>query len=650
MVAENPFIVYSPEDLTVEEFGKLFVLDRNWINALESHKGVFIFGSRGSGKSMLLNYLEINHQLYYFEQNLENFFTNENPKKYIGIMVHLTRNNLDTNDYELLKKTYNGLRIEDLVDKLCLHEIILVIIYRILKTFIDSVPLLNFISSIDRKRMTNFCKGILKEYYLVDEETIYKGHLEELNEQDSNEKQINFLTYVFMRERELIHKFINKRLQLQNNINFERTFKTFIFLHNFICKFKELIEKKQYSFYILMDNGDDAKETLQLNINKLVSQRKNRDICFKIAVKKGVKWDMDKFSAPHDYSIINIDELYSSERYVYYERIKEIANKRLKVARISGEIEQFLPESINEKEKLEQIKIKLRKTYEKEYSEDEIKLQTLLEKKYKELKDPEITKNQFIKKRLIDLLPSKPEYVNNRVNKYAVAELFRSLYKTKKSYAGFKNIVHISSGIIRQFLEICARMYSEEVKNKGQANITEISLSTQNKVIMNYSNEFIDNLEEKIKIMRKSQQIVKTTYYNKLNKLIDSLGKYYKERLRSGEYLSEPRIFTFTLKDYMTSDQELMDILDLGVMENYFQFYWYSSKDGIGRKPGYPLNRRLCPRFGLDPTSFRGRIELKSEELIEAINTGRIPKYPNIDDIEDQMTLDEYFKVDEIGK
>jgi hypothetical protein len=112
----------------------------------------------------------------------------------------------------------------------------------------------------------------------------------------------------------------------------------------------------------------------------------------------------------------------------------------------------------------------------------------------------------------------------------------------------------------------------------------------------------------------------------------------------------EPRIFTFALKDPY-KDPEIEKILKIGVdgtglTGSFFQTYWYSSKTGIGKHRGYAFNRRLCPRYGIDPTSFGGRIELSTADLRKAIEDGKISKSTFHDDEEEEkkknFTLDQF--------
>lgn len=605
----NPFLVYSPEDINPEEFKEIFVKEHTWINALETPKDFFIYGTRGSGKSMLLNYLELSHQLCYFGHDLVSFFQKDRKHKYIGIMVHITRERLDTERYELLIK--NNFEQRGFITDLCMHDLVVTILYRIIKTFIETKKMNKYINSIDVTRVKEFCQ----KYY----EDLDRRHIHNISfdQEKTNTEMFNRLANIFKEERIILKYYIDDKFQIKDTV-YRGNYSSSDFMINFITNIKKILNLADISFYILMDNGDETKSTMQLCIDSLIAQRSHSNVCFKVAVKKGVYWNKGNIQWPHDFSQIDIDELYSTQHTVYYERIKEIANKRMELAGINSDIEDFLPGSQSEKQILGKIKSELKEKYSREY-----------EKKYVDKIDNE-------------RLP-KSDYINNRVSKYAQAELFRRLKKTGKSYAGFDNVVHLSSGVIRQFLDICSYMFDEEIKRKGDENTTKVSLKTQNDVIKRYADDFINELEITYKRLEKEGKIKELKLYRGLYFLIESLGKYYKERLMNPKF-KEPRVFTFTLKD-PDKDREVERILEIGVNGEgltgcFFQSYWYSSKGGIGKYRGYAFNRRLCPRYGIDHTSFRGRIELSTDDLWFAIKNRKMPKSVYKKEKDVQPTLD----------
>jgi len=536
---------------------------------------------------------------------LKHFFEKENGHKYIGIMVHATLEELTTPRYELLIK--NNFDQRDFIEELCMHDLIMTILHRILRTLMEVKQMAEHINSVDVEQVKEFCREEITD---LDQRGIHKLSFES---EHKNIDLLKTLADAFLRERVSVKFYSNERFQMRD-VTYQGNYSSFTYMHAFVNRIKKLIDREDFSFYILIDNGDETKNTMQMCIDHLISQRKHRDVCIKVAVKKGVHWDTGSIQWPHDYSQIDIDELYSTRHTVYYNRIKDIADKRLKLADVDVAIEEFLPESPTERVLLEKIKDELKEKCETEYEE-----------KYG--------------RKIAEERPSKSDYISNRVNKYAQAELFRRLKKTGKSYAGFDNIVNLSSGIIRQFLDICSYMFDEEVAYKG-ANVVQISLRSQNGVIKKYADDFIDELEKKYKALEKEKNFEEAKYYKGLYNLIEALGKYYKKRLLNPK-LREPRNFTFTLKDPDT-DQDIDRILETGVIENYFQRYWYSSKIGIAKYRGYAFNRRLCPRYGIDHTSFRGRIALTTADLKVAIEEAKIPKTIHIIEEDKYLTLDTF--------
>ncbi len=607
---ENPFVVLAPEYITPEKFKEIFVKEHTWINALEIPKDCFINGVRGSGKSMLLNYLEFSHQLYY-SGSLMNFLKKEREYKYIGIMVHGTLEKLETDRYELLIK--NDFAKESLIQGLCMHDLIMAILHRIVSTFTDTKEMAGYMNNIKRKEVEQFCR---EELDRLDKRQV---HRIDFNQQNKNTELLTSLANAFLKERENIEYYAYDKFQMKDN-TYEGNFSSFPYLNSFLEKIKKLFDMADFSFYVLIDNGDEVRNTMQLCIDDLISQRQHMNVCFKVAVKKGIYWNKGDIELPHDFSQINIDEIYSTQHGVYYKRIQDIANRRLKSAGINVEIEKFLPESSDERKLLEKIKNELEIKYKDEYNK------------------------RFGEKPCEEHI-SESDYIRNRVSKYAQSELFRRLKKTEKSYAGFDNIVHLSSGIIRQFLDICSYMYDEEVKKKVDGKIIRIGLKTQRDVIRGYADGFIDELKDKHRALKREENYEEAKLYKGLYTLIEVLGKYYRKRLMN-QGLREPRVFTFTLKDPDT-DPEIEKILEIGVngiglTGNYFQTYWYSSKKGTGKYQGYAFNRRLCPRYRIDHTSFRGRIELSTADLRSAIEDRKIPKLVYDTEEERYVTLDDY--------
>jgi len=206
----------------------------------------------------------------------------------------------------------------------------------------------------------------------------------------------------------------------------------------------------------------------------------------------------------------------------------------------------------------------------------------------------------------------KPGRLRDYVYRYATARLFQYLkeHRQQKSYAGFQNMVDLSSGIVRDFLEPCYLMFNKCVAQGSDPKMIKcIPPAIQDEVLFKYSEEFI---LQKFDDIRKGLPTEKWTQVEALATLVASLGQLFYERLQDPE-AREARLFSFTVRGQVPSDID--EILRLGAVHRYFQVRTYSKKEGGGRERWYILNRRVCPVFKLDPTGFEGRISLTPELL-----------------------------------
>jgi hypothetical protein len=205
--------------------------------------------------------------------------------------------------------------------------------------------------------------------------------------------------------------------------------------------------------------------------------------------------------------------------------------------------------------------------------------------------------------------------------RYARPEYIKSLGGPSKSthtysYAGFDQLVHISSGIIRYFLEAAAMMYSEALAKaeSGRTGIQNIPPGIQNDVVRGMADDFL--LGEFEKMTRdESAEAPDEELLQKLSNLINALGGLFFEILISDR--AERRIFSIAFSD--TPSHDIREILDLGEEMGYFHVSAIGNKDGTGRTRLYILNRRLAPSFNLDPTSFAGYLFVTSDRIREAM-------------------------------
>lgn len=212
------------------------------------------------------------------------------------------------------------------------------------------------------------------------------------------------------------------------------------------------------------------------------------------------------------------------------------------------------------------------------------------------------------------------------VYRYARPEYMRSLGGTKKgssrySYSGYRQLVHLSSGVIRFFLDPAARMYSEQIKRNKGTPVTRIDPDIQNSVLRATADSLIFQELDKLRQDAAFSSWIKHTgdlsnALKKLKNLVEAFGAVFQMALRDKER-AERRVFSVLLNDEPTD--EINEIIKLGVVLGYFQEAAIGAKDGLGRTRRIVLTRRLAPYFNLDPNGFSGYLSVTQEFLEKAI-------------------------------
>lgn len=562
MITRNPFRVTSPEDLSPEEVKELFVKSYTELNTLRSPKHTMVYGSRGNGKSMLLRFLEPKCQALDFGLSVNEYL--QKNGSFIGIYVPFKEGYLNKDDLNALEPT---IRL-----KLSKHLINI----HIVTCFFDiiNLQLADALTDLDRDK--------IKEVFLrfFDGRNIHDHSL-----------SYDRLQKVLKAELRLIDHYISFFNFPDFHVKYEGNLTDY---HTFIRPFfdelrTEITALKNTSFYLLFDECDRLYHFQKIYLNTFIANRDHKIITVKLA-SKIAGYDHyytesgELIKEIHDFDIIVLDQLYTHSRDIYFNKVKDIATRRLELAGFKVKIEDFLPESLPEK-----------KLY------DEIKVSTALE--WEQLADKDKTDDR-----------------SNYVRKYSAARLFQHLAKKKikKRYSGFENIVHFSSGILRNFLRPCYKMYQYAIDEEHDIlKYQFIPENIQNETIYELSNSFFDELNQALEGLKEGDKIV---IINKLKSLISNLGHYYYSKL-TDETSRDPRIISFVLKD--EPDISTKEVLNYAVRESFFHKIYSTSKAGGGRFDGYVLNRALCPRYKLDLSSLRGRVLFQSDvirKMMEDIN------------------------------
>jgi len=559
-IALNPFIVESPEKLQAKDLKDLFVEKYTQIEFLKERKHTFLWGSRGSGKSMMLRYLEPQCQAL-VHGSVEKFLEKEN---FIAVYCPCKEGQINKTDLRLLNEDATSIITEHILISYVVDQLIACIPTQFPEPFFDAE--------------TSLClaEGIMKFF---DRASVVSS-VEDVNQTtDFRKEPLVWLREFFAADSRKLAKFLRDSSLSGSHVKYEGATTGY---HDFLLpclKNFQKISKLNLPIYVMLDDADRLSKIQQRIINTWIANRDQATVCFKISAQQnGYSTFLTRsgglIEQPHDYSEIDVDELYTSSKSDYEEKIRLIAQRRLELSTLKTKnILEVLPENPVE------------------------------HKLYERIRDE--TASEWDQK-------NRPGRKEDYITRYGKARLFQYLkaHKTRKSYAGFHNLVHLSSGVVRDFLEPCYIMFDKyRTTVKDPSSILSIPPGFQDDIIFKYSEEFLLDRPDRIK---KDLPVERWSLVDKLATLIESLGKLFYERLHDPE-AREARLFSFTVRG--NTPAEIQEVLNLGLEYRYFQRRTYSSKEGGGREKWYVLHRRLCPVFKLDPTGFEGRISLTSDLL-----------------------------------
>lgn len=500
----NPFETKTPEQNSAQEVVDLFVdVFADFYQVLENGH-TFLNGPRGSGKSMMFRYMLPDCQRIVTHK----YF---NELEYFSLYIPIKLTNISLTELS---------RLENQSDTI-LNEHILVTHF--LSTALKSI------ADIVGEELNSYTEDITKFF------KSFKWYVE-LSGYNFPEREICRMTGVelvhFMAE--IVDKmkleclFYCKQIALAIDVApYRGSLVDFIdFMLPILKELKKVsIFPKDKPFFILVDDAGYLNKAQTMILNSWVSYRTTKDICLKISTQLDYKTYLTsngkKIDAPHDYSEINIATIYTSPNGRYFEKIQKIVEKRIKYYLDIEyvDVEDFFPEDKEQERRICEIADELR------------------------------SKN---------FDPERSYAGGDAARRYARSEFIKELKKGLSaptySYAGFRQLVAISSGIIRHFLASAQMMYSEALAlNTTSSKIKCIPAKIQNEMIRKYSERFLfDDFDKRLK----GTEGVKSQNAVKLFKLIDNLGQLFHKLLISD--CSERRVFSVALTD--SPDEELAQI------------------------------------------------------------------------------------------
>ncbi|ELV8766805.1 hypothetical protein [Vibrio vulnificus] len=568
----NPFSVETPEQMSAEDINSLFVPQAESLS-LGGKGHVFLHGHRGCGKTMMFRRLAPDCQTLHHQLPV-----NELP--FFGVYTSIKKTEIDIVDFSVL---------ENSTSKIIIAEHVMVCYF--LSRLFAEIRKHCVIESQDE--VEDYIK---KEFYYILEDAGLEDTID-LSKIDSrfSENKLDFLVHFFDRNYNQYVRFLKRSLihgLEKNQVQFESP------LFSFYEAFLPIVESVQkLSFmpespiFFLIDDADNLNIEQTKILNTWVSYRTTDFLSFKISTQMNYKtYDTQsgrRIETPHDYKELTYSKVQTgSKKERYADWVYEVTQKRLELfsklnPNIRTDPREFFEKDIQQENAIDEIALK--------YKTGNVKGGS-----------------------------SRP---SDNAYRYARPDYIKSLggmqkNRNKYKYAGFDQLVHVSSGVIRYFLDAASKMYAQTARDDSDIKVDFIPPSIQNKVLRDESDILL--FQHVDKIANDDNNNIEFRRIKKLRHLIHSIGSIFYAALISER--SERKFFSFVISDSENMSDELNQVIRLGIQEGLLFESYVGTKEGFGRTKLYVMTRRLAPYFNLDPMGFSGYKSLQSHFLHNAIN------------------------------
>jgi len=570
---KNPFQITSPEDMLAKDVMSLFVEVYTDFPKIIDPGHVFLIGPRGSGKSMMYRYLMPDCQCLKHGCTLK-----ELP--FLSIYVPLKNTNLALAELDRLENRHAN----DVLNSHLLTTHFALLAFK----------MLNELTVKTEKQYLPVTEAFFSESFVpLVRRSSWKSDFQ-------NVKKFNSVSEVFATMEDIcrtlyrdVINYITRLSFIQNIVPYEGALCDYLdFLYPILCDLRNLPYMPQGAVYLLIDDAHNLSHTQASVLNSWVATRTSSKVSLKVSTQPGYETYFttsgSTIDTPHDFSEVNISTIYTgSRKNKYRDRVEAVIKKRLKLVDIDVSASGFFPED--------------------EEQEKEIRR---LAEKYKT--DHQSGKGRGYRPSDDAVRYARPDYIRSLAGPHKQSHSY--------SYAGFEQLVHLSSGVIRYFIEPAHKMFSETLAKyppkKPEDAITHIPPGIQSDVVRDEAVRFLFDDLEKLE-EDKSKMAPPKELLRKLDNLIQGLGGMFRQCLISDR--SERRVFSIAFSD--TPSEDVLEVLDLGVRLGYFHRSTIGRKDSQsgGRTRLYILSRRLSPIWTLDPTGFAGYLFITNDLVKEAM-------------------------------
>jgi hypothetical protein len=576
----NPFKVYSPEDMSADQVVRLFEPVAEGLE-ITGPEHVFIHGPRGCGKSMMLRYMTPDCQILATQKAL-------NKLPYLGLYATIKTTELDVVEYERLQNQYAGIVLAE-------HSLVTFLGVKTFKSILEHCW-----EAIEQAQgMEEFRQFVLEFVFprLKSCGAHVDLYVESARSSSSTKDVIRAIIGCLDEAYSCGSTYLRRSAFTSEYLPYQGPLLTY---REFL--FQVLVELTRLSFmpqdkpvYFLVDDADNLHPLQKRVLNTWVSFRTGNKVAFKISTQLTYNIFLtisnQRIDAVHDFREIHVSSIYTgaSSPAQYPQWVEKVVEKRLKGHGICARARDFFPEDAEQENKIREIAETIKQEWRKN------------PKGYR----PNDDAYRY----------ARPNYIRNLGGNAKQGSNYR--------YAGFEQLVHISSGIVRFFLDNAAEMYAtQEVrlhsKDQSHESLTpsRIEPLIQDEVVRRAADNLMFGTLDQLESDAATQgNNIEANEFRRLRNLIRALGGIFYRILLSDR--AERRVFSIALSD--DPPEEIMRIIRLGVQHGYFYESTIGAKEGNWRTRRYVMTRRLSPHFKLDPTGFSGYLFVTTALLQEAI-------------------------------
>jgi hypothetical protein len=401
----------------------------------------------------------------------------------------------------------------------------------------------------------------------------------------------------FKRALELALDRVNTQIQVSLNGEEEDIKKSFLSFNSGIRSFLyclsqvERLRNSHFSF--MMDDAQLYNPYQNRALNSWIAYRDNALFSFKVATTRVDAPPLETTSGGiilegHDFTRLEMEQPYQNKASAFGQLARRIVQIRLDAIDVNKTPDDFFPESPSLSKAIEESG----RTAEEEAR----------------FKYPNGT----------------PKQLSDYKYKYTRAIYFRerSSRANLPPYSGFSLLTHLSTGVIRNLLNPCYKMYDRQVSESQDSSINSISPEIQKEVILDISKKMWEWIQNEMDntIEGCSRDLARDVY-----RLLDNLAILFKKRLMSD--ISEPRAVEFTISGMDDNRHAyLLNVLKIAQKAQLIYTYRSSAKDRGRRETYYMPNKMLWPERGLDPEGQHARVSITADNLLAAVkNNTEIP-------------------------